>query len=168
MRWMENWPNRDNGAHEGGKSPCTRPEEFMKDDMKQQLRPHPWQLIPEKKPDRSEAPETFADTSEGPGWAKYHQRKFNRLRARRVGIRCPDPLFRKPRAEQGSLKFEQRRDPWNGLGSKNIGFPQPGCRQKILNLLNDASLCAVLTVQKRGNDSDTAIQTCRARGARFA
>lgn len=38
-----------------------------------------------------------------------------------------------------------------------------GLPQKILNLLNDASLCAVLTVQKRGNDSDTQFKPARAR-----
>ncbi len=38
-----------------------------------------------------------------------------------------------------------------------------GLSKKILNLLKDAPLGAVLTVQKRGNDSDTQFKPARVR-----
>ncbi len=82
------------------------------------------------------------------------------MRARQGGNPVPDRFSGSRGRNRGSLK-SNNVEILDGLGV-NMDFAA-GLPQKILNLLNDASLCAVLTVQKRGNDSDTQFKPARAR-----
>ena len=87
------------------------------------------------------------------------------MRARQGGNPVPDRFSGSRGRNRGSLK-SNNVEILDGLGV-NMDFAAR-LPQKIFNLLNDASLGAVLTVQKRRNDSDAQLKPARAqeRGSR--
>src|SRR6266849_914997 len=154
----ENWPTGQRSVTEAQVS-VYEPQEFMKNDMNNDCVRIP--AIDSRRENQIEAKTA----------------KFLVIPAQRLIGKIPQQEIKQRRARQGGNPMPDR---FSGSGGRrggsakanNVEVPDRlridmylagGLPKKILNLLNNAPLGAVLAVQERGNDGDAQFKPARAR-----